>query len=148
MADQDHASLPAEGVFELGDMRLESGVTLPKAAIGYKTHGQLNAARSNVILYPTPYPAQHGDIEWLIGRGKALDPDKYFIIVLDQLGNGLSSSPSNTPAPFDRTRFPVITIRLGDGAPPPWGNRGANRVITIEDTNAPPARMPMRKASR
>ena len=111
MTEQDQASLPAEGVFELGDMRLESGVTLPKAAIGYKTHGQLNAARSNVILYPTPYPAQHGDIEWLIGRGKALDPDKYFIIVLDQLGNGLSSSPSNTPAPFDRTRFPVITIR-------------------------------------
>jgi len=111
VADQDQASLPAEGVFELGDLRLESGVTLPKAGIGYKTHGKLNAAKSNVILYPTPYPAQHGDIEWLIGPGKALDPDKHFIIVLDQLGNGLSSSPSNTPAPFDRTRFPVITIR-------------------------------------
>src|SRR6187399_3198650 len=68
VADQDQASLPAEGVFELGDLRLESGVTLPKAGIGYKTHGKLNAARSNVILYPTPYPAQHGDIEWLIGR--------------------------------------------------------------------------------
>jgi hypothetical protein len=29
--------------------------------------------------------------------------------------------------------FPVITVRVGEGAPPPWGNRGANRVITIED---------------
>jgi homoserine O-acetyltransferase len=40
-----------------------------------------------------------------------LDPSKYFIVVLDQLGNGLSSSPSNTPPPQDRSRFPTITIR-------------------------------------
>ena len=103
--------LPHEGVFELGDLRLESGVTLPNATLGYKTHGRLNAEGSNVILYPTPYPAQHGDIEWLIGPGRALDPDKNFIVVLDQLGNGLSSSPSNTPPPLDRMTFPTITIR-------------------------------------
>jgi homoserine O-acetyltransferase len=103
--------LPQEGAFNLGDLRLHSGVVLPNAKIGYKTHGQLNADKTNVILYPTPYPAHHGDIEWLIGPGKALDPGKYFIIVLDQLGNGLSSSPSNTPPPFDRMRFPDVTIR-------------------------------------
>jgi homoserine O-acetyltransferase len=103
--------LPHEGVFELGDVRLESGVTVPNAKLGYKTHGRLNADKSNVILYPTPYPAQHGDIEWLIGPGRALDPDKHFIIVLDQLGNGLSSSPSNTPSPLNRMNFPIATIR-------------------------------------
>jgi len=103
--------LPQEGTFELGDLTLESGVTLPNARLAYKTHGNLNAARSNVILYSTPFGAQHGDIEWLIGPGKALDPAKHFVIVLDQLGNGLSSSPSNTPPPHDRTRFPVISIR-------------------------------------
>jgi homoserine O-acetyltransferase len=108
---QGGRQLPHEGVFELGDLRLESGVTLPNAKLGYKTHGRLNADSSNVILYPTPYPAQHGDIEWLIGPGRALDPDKNFIIVLDQLGNGLSSSPSNTPSPLDRMNFPIITIR-------------------------------------
>ena len=53
----------------------------------------------------------HGDIEWLIGPGRALDPDRHFIIVLDQLGNGLSSSPSNTPSPRDRMNFPTITVR-------------------------------------
>jgi homoserine O-acetyltransferase/O-succinyltransferase len=111
IADQGESQLPQEGVFELGDLRLESGVTLPNAKLGYKTHGRLNAARSNVILYPTSFAAQHGDIEWLIGPGKALDPDKSFIIVLDQLGNGLSSSPNNTPSPLDRMRFPTITIR-------------------------------------
>ena len=110
-ADQGERQLPQEGVFELGDLRLESGVTLPNAKLGYKTHGRLNADKSNVILYPTPYAAQHGDIEWLIGPGRALDPDKHFIIVLDQLGNGLSSSPSNTPSPLDRMNFPTITIR-------------------------------------
>ena len=110
-ADQSATQLPDEGVFDLGDLRLASGTTLPNAKIGYKAHGKLSAAKNNVILYPTPYPAQHGDIEWLIGPGKALDPAKYFIIVLDQLGNGLSSSPSNTPAPFDRMRFPTVTIQ-------------------------------------
>ena len=38
-----------------------------------------------------------------------------------------------TPWPADVPPFPVITVRVGEGAPPPWGNRGANRVITIED---------------
>jgi hypothetical protein len=38
-----------------------------------------------------------------------------------------------TPWPDETPRFPVITIRVGEGPPPPWGNRGANKVITIED---------------
>ena len=104
------AAQSLEGVFELGDFALRSGATLRQAKLAYKTHGQLNAERSNAILYPTPFPAHHGDIEWPIGPGRALDPDKYFIIVLDQLGNGLSSSPSNTAAPYDRVRFPIVTI--------------------------------------
>lgn len=100
-----------EGVFGLGDLALESGVILRNAKLAYKTHGQLNADKSNVVLYPTQYAAQHGDIEWLIGPGRALDPGRYFVIVLDQLGNGLSSSPSNTAPPHDRKHFPTITIR-------------------------------------
>lgn len=48
--------------------------------------------------------------EWLIGAGKALDPEKYFIIVPCLFGNGQSSSPSNTPAPFDGPRFPNCTL--------------------------------------
>jgi len=100
-----------EGVFDLGSFALESGIVLPNAKVAYKTHGRLNADKSNAILYPTQIGAEHGDIEWLIGPGKALDPDHYFIVVLDQLGNGLSSSPNNSPPPYDRARFPAITIR-------------------------------------
>jgi len=38
-----------------------------------------------------------------------------------------------TPWPEEAPPFPVVTIRVGDGAAPVWGNRGANRVITIEE---------------
>lgn len=107
---RDHP-LPREGLFDLGDFRLQSGAVLRKAVLGYKTHGRLDATRTNVILYPTQFAAQHGDVEWIIGPGKALDTDRYFVIVLDQLGNGVSSSPSNTAPPQDRMRFPTVTVQ-------------------------------------
>jgi homoserine O-acetyltransferase/O-succinyltransferase len=52
----------------------------------------------------------HG-YQWLIGPGKALDPDRQFLITSELFGNGRSSSPSNTPEPFHGPRFPVMTIR-------------------------------------
>jgi homoserine O-acetyltransferase/O-succinyltransferase len=97
--------------FRLERFTLESGDALPETWIAYKTHGTLNAEGSNAVLYPTQFAAQHGDVEWMIGPGRALDPRTHFIVVADQLGNGLSSSPSNTPPPHDRARFPVVTIR-------------------------------------
>src|SRR5260370_28164478 len=93
---EDVRWLQHESVFELGDLTLQTQEILRNARLAYKTHGQLNATKNNVILYPSQFAAQHNDIEWLIGPGKALDPDKNFIVVLAQLGNGLSSSPSNT----------------------------------------------------
>ena len=97
-------------VFKLGDVTLQSGVTLPDACIVYKTYGTLNAEKSNVIVNPTWYAGTHTDNERTIGEGKALDPQKYFIIVPNMFGNGLSSSPSNTPTPFGKGSFPHITI--------------------------------------
>ena len=96
-------------IFEAGDVVLQSGLTYRGARLAYKTHGTLNVARSNVIVYPTSYGAQHPDLEWLIAPGKPLDPTKYFIIIVNKFGNGLSSSPSNTPPPFDRGRYPHFT---------------------------------------
>jgi len=97
-------------IFDLGDVTLQSGVTLPNAFLAYKTYGKLNEAKDNVIVYPTAFGDQHVQNEWLIGNGMALDPQKYFIIIPNLLGNGLSSSPSNTPPPFDRANFPQVTI--------------------------------------
>jgi len=45
-------------------------------------------------------------------------------------------SDCHTPWPEEAPPFPVITIRVGDGTPPPWGDRGSNRVITIDDPAA------------
>lgn len=96
-------------IFDLGDFTFQSGATLRGAFLAYKTFGTLNAARDNVIVYPTWYSGQHGDNEWLIGPGMALDPEKYFIVIPDMFGNGLSSSPSNTPEPYNAARFPRVT---------------------------------------
>jgi homoserine O-acetyltransferase len=84
-------------VFECGTVALQRGGTLRGARIVYKTFGTLSAKRDNVIVYPTSYSAQHTDIEWLVGPGRALDPERYFIVIPNMFTNGLSSSPSNTP---------------------------------------------------
>ena len=97
-------------VYDLGDVVLQSGITCRGARLAYKTYGELAADKSNVIVYPTSYGAQHYDTEWMIGEGRALDPTKYFIIIPNMFGNGLSSSPSNAVAPFDRSRSPQFTI--------------------------------------
>src|ERR1700722_572517 len=102
--------MPDYELFELGDVRLQCGVTLRQAKIAYKTYGKLSAGRDNVIVMPTYYGGQHTENEALIGVGRALDPNHYFIVVPNMFGNGLSSSPSNTPAPFDRAGFPNVTM--------------------------------------
>lgn len=96
-------------IFDLGDVVLQSGATIRDCKLAYKTFGTLNAAKDNVIVYPTWYSGQHYDNEWLIGEGMALDPKKYFIIIPNMLGNGLSSSASNTPEPYNGPRFPDVT---------------------------------------
>jgi homoserine O-acetyltransferase len=85
----------AEGTFHLGDMALHKGGVLPDAKLVWKTHGTLNAARDNVVLYPTSYGAQHPDLEWLIEPDGILDPTRWFIVIPNMFTNGLSSSPSN-----------------------------------------------------
>jgi homoserine O-acetyltransferase len=97
--------------FEVANFTLACGQTLRPARLAYQTYGTLNADRSNAIVYPTWYSGRHWENEWLIGEGMALDPSRWFIIVPNMLGNGLSSSPSNTPAPFDRARFPRVAVR-------------------------------------
>ena len=96
-------------IFELGDVRLQSGVKLHDAHLSYKTHGRLNATAANAILVPTFYAGQHADYEAMIGPGRALDPANYFIVVVDMFCNGLSSSPSNAAPPFNGPKFPQIT---------------------------------------
>lgn len=96
-------------IFDLGPTRLQRGMTLPEARLAYRTYGTLAPDRSNLILYPTSYGAQHSDIDWLIGAGRVLDPARWFIVIPNQFGNGLSSSPSTLPEPFADGRAPAFT---------------------------------------
>ena len=81
-------------VFEAGDVTLQSGVVFPSLRLAYQTYGRLNAAKENVIVYPTSFSAQHYDTQWLIKPGGILDPDDYFIVIPDLFGDGLSSNRS------------------------------------------------------
>ena len=96
-------------IFDAGTVVLQSGAALRDCKLAYKTFGKLSPKKDNVIVYPTWYSGQHYDNEWLVGEGMALDPAKYFIIIPNMLGNGLSSSPSNMPEPYNASRFPHVT---------------------------------------
>jgi homoserine O-acetyltransferase/O-succinyltransferase len=101
---------PPHQLYTMGDLKLESGEVIKDFAISYVTHGTLNAKKSNVILMVTAISGNHHRIDFLIGPGRALDPTQYFIIATDAIGNGLTTSPSNS-ASQPRMQFPRFTIR-------------------------------------
>ena len=80
---------------EIGDLNLVSGEVINNCVVGYRTFGELNTDSSNVIIFPTWFEGTTNDIARLIQKYSFLDTTKYFIIAIDALGNGVSSSPSN-----------------------------------------------------
>ena len=102
---------PVQHEFVIASFRTEGGAVLPQARITYGTYGTLNAAGDNAVLLPSHYMADLHGYEWLIGPGKALDPNRLFLVTTELFGNGRSSSPSNTPEPLHGPRFPAMTIR-------------------------------------
>ena len=107
--NQPNNPAPDFALFDAGNVVLQSGRTFRNMQLAYKTFGALNADRSNVIVYPTSYSAQHMDTQYMIAPGAALDPDRYFIVIPNLFGNGLSSSPSTTPWPDVGSRYPNVT---------------------------------------
>lgn len=97
--------------FTIKDFTFESGRTLPSAVVAYATRGRLNAEKSNAVLLPSPYAADMHGYDAFIGPGRALDPQRHFLILTGMFANGQSSSPSNTPAPHSGPDFPRVTIR-------------------------------------
>jgi homoserine O-acetyltransferase/O-succinyltransferase len=97
--------------FEARDFGLQGGATLPSAQLRYATMGTLAPARDNVVLIPSWYSGTHRESALcLVGEGRAIDPAKHFVVLTNLLSNGVSSSPSNTPAPFEAARFPRVTL--------------------------------------
>lgn len=98
-------------IFELGDVTLQSGVVLRDAKLAYRTWGDRQNASQGTILLPTFYTGTHRRNEGFFGPGRAIDPSRHFVVSVNLFGNGLSSSPSNTPPPHDGPRFPLVTFQ-------------------------------------
>ncbi|MGA2994722.1 alpha/beta fold hydrolase [Bradyrhizobium sp.] len=109
-ADAHTPQQPPHQLYSEGDLKLESGEAIKDFSISYVTHGTLNEKKSNAILMVTAIGGNHHRIDFMIGPGKALDPDKYFIICTDAIGNGLTTSPSNSKSQ-PRMSFPKFAIR-------------------------------------
>ncbi|WP_246659430.1 homoserine O-acetyltransferase MetX [Ancylobacter moscoviensis] len=123
-ADHPHSALARFGADK--PLRLDSGAVLSPFQIGYQTYGTLNAARTNAILIchalsgdqhaanVHPVTGKPGWWETLIGPGKPVDTDRFFVISSNVIGGCLGSTgPSSTnPAtgqPYGLD-FPVLTI--------------------------------------
>jgi homoserine O-acetyltransferase len=126
MINNSYYSQDVHGPYELhdiGHLDLEEGGTIRNCKLAYATFGMLNAAKDNAILFPTWYSGTNKIIEQVfIGKGRALDPDKYFILIVNQIGSGLSTSPHNTPEPAGMANFP--NVRIGDDV------RAQHKLIT------------------
>ena len=104
------ASAQQQQFANLGDIKLQSGETLRDCRVGYRTYGKLNADKSNVILFPTWAGGTTEQLQDAIVKDKFADPAIYFVITVDALSNGVSSSPSNSSVQ-PRMEFPRITVR-------------------------------------
>ncbi len=96
--------------FELGNFQLESGETLENAKLAYSVHVELNEVKDNTVLFTIMFSGTSKDMEHHIGPGKALDPKNYCIILSNQIGAGLSTSPHNIDSSQSMTGFPDVTI--------------------------------------
>lgn len=97
--------------FEVPDFALQGGETLPVARLVYRTLGTLPPARDNVVLIPSWYSGTDREAEMcMVGAGRAIDPARHFVVLTNLLSGGMSSSPSNTPSPYEAGRFPRVTL--------------------------------------
>jgi homoserine O-acetyltransferase/O-succinyltransferase len=96
-------------LFQLGDLTLQSGHVLHDANVAYVTCGSLNAAGDNAVLFPSYYTGTHRENLAMVGPGRALDPTRHFIVIVNLLGNGESSSPSNHPTQ-GAAQFPHVSL--------------------------------------
>lgn len=119
---------PGQRLFaRIGDLPLESGTVLPEVTLAYETWGELSPRRDNAVLvlhaltgdshvrgpaseaHPTP-----GWWEDLVGPGRPVDTDRYFVVAPNVLGGCQGSTGPASVAPDGRrwaSRFPDLTVR-------------------------------------
>ena len=129
---------PDQKYADLKTCALESGETIHDCRIGYRTFGTLDATRSNVVLFPTWFSGTTKPLVEIV-PDKLVDTKSFFLVLVDALGDGVSTCPSNSRTQ-PRLSFPRFTIRdmvasqrrlltevLGDRriSAPSWASRWA-----------------------
>jgi homoserine O-acetyltransferase/O-succinyltransferase len=100
----------AQQIAHIGDLKLEGGGVIKDCVVGYRTFGRLNPDKSDVVIMPTAFGWESAALASRIGKGKLVDSATYFVIAIDSLGDGISSSPSNSKAQ-PGLDFPRFSIR-------------------------------------
>jgi homoserine O-acetyltransferase/O-succinyltransferase len=107
----------ADGVQQFADLgrcALTSGQAIENCRVGYRTFGKLDAGRDNAVLMPTWLYGRSEDLVTLFGDGSSpqhlVDTGKFFGVAIDALGNGVSSSPSNSSTQHG-VAFPAFNMR-------------------------------------
>jgi len=95
---------------DLGDLHLRNGGVIHDFRLGYRTLGKLNAEKSNAILWPSWLGGKSQDLLESVGPGKWVDSARYFVILVDAIGDGITTSPSNSKSQ-PLMKFPEFTIR-------------------------------------
>lgn len=103
----DVAAAAQEGIHVIPEFTFESGVKFQNMKVGYVTQGTLNSAKNNAILITHGTSGNQNSYNIFIGPGKAFDTDRYFVIAVDAIGGGNSSSPKDGLG----IKFPLYTIR-------------------------------------
>ncbi len=104
---------PDHQIADLGELVLENGKVIKNLRMSYVTHGKLNATKNNAILFMHGFSGNHHMADHLIGPGKPLDTERYFIISSDSLGNtqtGFEHSTSPTSSGL-KMAFPEYNLR-------------------------------------
>jgi len=104
------SSVPEIQYYHHGRFRVAGGI-LPNAVTAYCTYGD---PKNPCIVFPTCYGGKLDNTgllgqSYMIGADESLDPGKYFIVTFALFSNGESSSPSNTPAPYNGPYFPAVS---------------------------------------
>ncbi len=101
--------VPPFELFSLPDFALECGVVLPKARLAWRQRGRIGEGEPIVLC--TAFGANPLGLAYLGTEGGPLAEDRHWLIDVEMLGNGRSSSPSNTPHPHGGADFPKLAIR-------------------------------------
>ena len=94
---------------DLGTCTTARGEAIRDCRIGYRTFGRLNARRDNAVLVPTWHGGRSETMTFILGPDGWVDTTRWFAILMDAPGNGVSISPSNSRSQPGR-RFPRLAF--------------------------------------